>query len=72
MDEKRLEAYEKMLCAVQNEYDTIQKKMGELKAKGKVKSVTYQQLLGRKMMYQNMLSLYEIYGLIEKEDGIRK
>ncbi len=72
MDEKRLEAFEKMFCAVQNEYDTIQKKMEELKAKGKVKSVTYQQLLSRKMMYQNMLSLYEIYGLIEKEAGIRK
>lgn len=72
MDEKRLEAFEKMFCAVQNEYDTIQKKMEELKAKGKVKSVTYQQLLSRKMMYQNMLSLYEIYGLVEKEDGTRK
>lgn len=68
MDEKRLEAFEKMFCAVQNEYETIQKKMEELKAKGKVKSVTYHQLLGRKMMYQNMLSLYEIYGLTERED----
>lgn len=72
MDEKRLKAFEKMFCAVQNEYDAIQKKMEELKEKRKVKSVTYQQLLSRKMMYQNMLSLYEIYGLIEKEDGTRK
>lgn len=72
MDEKRLEAFEKMFCAVQNEYDAMQKKMEELKAKRKVKSVTYQQLLSRKMMYQNMLSLYEIYGLVEKEDGTRK
>ncbi len=68
MDETRWKAFEKMLCAVQKEYDTIQKKMEDLKVKGKVKTVTYQQLLGRKMMYQNMLSLYEVYGLVEKEE----
>ena len=61
MDEKRLEAFEKMLQAVQKEYKEILAKMDELKAKGRVKSATYQQLMGRKLMYQNMLSLYELY-----------
>ncbi|HJB27284.1 MAG TPA: hypothetical protein IAA06_00610 [Candidatus Blautia faecavium] len=65
MDEKRLEAFEKMLQAVQKEYKEILAKMDELKAKGRVKSATYQQLMGRKLMYQNMLSLYELYGLID-------
>ena len=65
MDEKRLEAFEKMLQAVQKEYKEILAKMDELKAKGRVKSATYQHLMGRKLMYQNMLSLYELYGLID-------
>lgn len=66
MDEKRLEQFEKMLSAVQTEYAGIVRQMEELKQKGKVKSVTYQQLLARKMMYQNMLSMYELYDLIER------
>ncbi len=64
MDEKRLENFEKMLGAVQKEYEDAVAKMDELKAKGRVKSATYHQLMGRKMMYQNMLSLYELYDLI--------
>ena len=68
--EKRLEQFEKMLQAVQTKYAAIVRQMEELKEKGRIKSVTYQQLLTRKMTYQNMLSMYEIYDLIEKEkDG---
>ena len=49
MNEKRLQQFEKMLAAVQSEYENIVRQMEELKAKGKIKSVTYQQLLTRKM-----------------------
>ena len=38
---------------------------------GKVKTVAYQQMMLRKLLYQNMLSLYEIYGLTEKEGDKR-
>ena len=67
MDEKRLEAFEKMLAAVQAEYADILSKMEKMKGAGKIKTVTYQQLMSRKLTYQNMLSLYEISGLTEKE-----
>lgn len=63
MENGRLEAFEKMLAAVQKEYADILSKMDKMKSEGKVKTVTYQQMLSRKMMYQNMLSMYEIYGL---------
>ena len=66
MDEKRLQQFEKMLSAVQTEYENIVRQMEELKEKGKIRSVTYQQLLARKMTYQNMLSMYELYDLIDK------
>lgn len=66
MDEKRLQQFEKMLSAVQTEYENIVRQMEELKEKGKIRSVTYQQILARKMTYQNMLSMYELYDLIEK------
>lgn len=64
MVENRLEAFEKMLTAVKTEYESILRQLEELKEKGKVKSVTYQQLLAKKMTYQNILSMYKIYDLI--------
>ena len=49
MDEKRLEAFEKMLAAVQAEYADILSKMEKMKGAGKIKTVTYQQLMSRKL-----------------------
>lgn len=63
---ERLEAFEKMLSAVQENYKSTVEKMEELKEKGRVKSATYRQLTGTKMMYQNMLSMYKIYGLLDE------
>ena len=65
--EERLEAFEIMLKAVQENYENTDVKMKELKAEGKEKSATYRQLMGNKLQYQNMISLYQIYGLL-KED----
>lgn len=64
MDEQRLKRFEKMLAAVQTEYDHISQQMENLKLQGKIKTVTYQQLLARKMMYQNMISMYQLYDLV--------
>ena len=65
--EKRLEAFEKMLAAIEANYAGIVSKMETLKAQGKEKSATYRQLMGNKLMYKDILSLYELYGLREKE-----
>ena len=64
---KRLDAFETMLKAVQNHYQETSSKMEMLKANGKVKSATYRQLMGNKIMYQNMLSMYRLYDLLEEE-----
>lgn len=62
--EDRLKAFEKMLLQVQESYETTVEKMKQLRAEGKEKSATYRQLMGNKLQYQNMLSLYKLYGLI--------
>ena len=49
------------------EYAGIVSKMEKLKGEGKVKTVTYKQLMASRLTYQNMLSLYEIYGLISTD-----
>ena len=63
---EREEKFEKMLHEVQKEYDVTVSKMEKLKAEDKTKTVTYKQLMSTKLMLQNMLSRYEIYGLLEK------
>ena len=65
--EQRLEAFEKMLSAIEANYAGIVSKMEALKAQGREKSATYRQLMGYKLMYKDILSLYELYGLREKE-----
>ena len=67
MEQKqRLESFEAMLAAIGSNYRDAVSKMEQLKAPGKEKTATYRQHLGNKLLYQNMLSLYEIYGLIDK------
>lgn len=64
--EERLAAFENMLKNVKDRYADTTEKMEKLKAEGKVKSVTYNQLMAEKLTLQKMLSMYEIYGIIEK------
>ena len=64
--EQRLEAFEKVLSAIEENYAGILSKMEALKSQGKEKSATYRQLMGNKLIYKDMLSLYELYGLKEK------
>ena len=61
----RLAAFEKMLAAVQADYASTVSKMTQLKTAGKEKTVTYRQLLGNKLALQNILTMYQIYGLID-------
>ena len=62
---EREEKFEKMLAFVQQRYaDTLQR-MEQLKAEDKTKSATFRQLMGDKLMYQNILTLYKLYGLLD-------
>lgn len=55
-----------MFQATLDEYDDVVMKMEKLKAENKMKTVTYKQLMASKLTLQNIISRYEIYGLIEK------
>ena len=62
---EREERFERMLQEIQAEYASIEQKMAALRAEGKTKTVTFRQLMGNKLMYQSMLSMYRDHGLIE-------
>ena len=63
---QREEKFEAMLQAVRQEYELTLEKMEKLKAADKTKTATYRQLLGDKLMLQNILSRYQIYGLLDE------
>lgn len=63
---EREEKFEKMLAFVQSSLADTTAKMERLKAEKKEKSATFRQLMGDKLLYQNMLSLYRIHGLLEE------
>ena len=56
-----------MLSSVLSEYEDVLGKMEKLKAENKVKTVTYRQLMATKLTLQNIISRYEIYGLLDKK-----
>lgn len=62
---ERLKAFEKMLQNVNDRYSDTVLKMEKLKAEGKMKSVTYNQLMAEKLSLQKIRSMYEIYGLLQ-------
>ncbi|MGN0650564.1 MAG: hypothetical protein ACI4KM_09030 [Oscillospiraceae bacterium] len=62
---EREEKFEKMLQAVQQQYEATVMKLDKLKAEGKNKTAAYKQLLCEKLTLQNILSMYRVYGLIE-------
>ena len=65
--EDRLQQFERMLAALQEQYRTTVQQMDRLKAQGKEKSATYRQLLGNKLMLGQFLTMYRVYGLLEDE-----
>ena len=62
---ERQEQFEKMLQVVQEQYASTVERLAVLKEQDKTKTATYRQLLGDKLMLQNILSLYKIYGLLD-------
>lgn len=63
---QREEKFERMFTAVKQQYQETSDKMEQLKGAGKEKSATFRQLMGNKLMLQNMLTMYQVYGLMEE------
>ena len=64
--ENRLESFEEMLSAVIRKYSETSEKLDILRSQGKNKTAAFRELLGDKLTCRYILSLYEQYGLIEK------
>ena len=64
-DLERLAAYDRMYADLLKERDKVLADMEKLRAAGKNKGVTYQQLMAQKLTVQNLIGRFEIYGIKE-------
>ena len=64
-DLERLAAYDRMYADLLRERDKVLADMDKLRAVGKNKGATYQQLLAQKLTVQNLIGRFEIYGIKE-------
>ena len=65
-DLERLAAYDRMYADLLKERDKVLADMEKLRAAGKNKGVTYQQLMAQKLTVQNLIGRFEIYGIKEQ------
>ena len=64
-DLERLAAYDRMYADLLREREQVLSNMERLRAAGKNRGVTYQQLLAQKLPVQNLIGRFEIYGIRE-------
>lgn len=64
---EREEKFERMLESIKTQYTSTVERLAALKAEDKTKTATYRQLLGEKLRLKEMLTLYEVYGLLDEE-----
>lgn len=60
----RLERFEKALTDILSEYDNLGKELGKLKDEGKNKTTKFKELLGRKLVYSMIITIFKRYDLI--------
>ena len=63
---ERLAAYDRMFSDLLAEREQVLAHMERLKAAGKGKGATYQQLMAQKLTLQNLIGRFEIYGIREE------
>ena len=64
-DAEKLAAYERMYADLLRERDKVLSDLDKLRAAGKNRGATYQQLLAQKLTVQNLVGRFEIYGIKE-------
>lgn len=63
---ERLERFEKALQDILNEYDNLGIELEKLRNEGKNKTTKFRELLGKKLVYSMIVTIFKRYDLIDK------
>ena len=62
-DMERLEQFEKMYAYIRQNHQETVEQLEKLRSENRQKTATFRQLTARKMKYEYMLALYELFGI---------
>ena len=60
----RLEKFEKALADILSEYDNLGKELENLRNEGKSKTTKFRELLGKKLVYSMIITIFKRYDLV--------
>ena len=63
----KLERFEKALQDILNEYDKLGEELEELRNEGKNKTTKFRELLGKKLVYSMIITIFKRYDLIDEK-----
>ena len=63
---EKLERFEKALDDILKSYNELGKELEKLRNEGKIKTVQFRELLGKKMVYSMIITIFKRYDLIDK------
>ena len=64
---ERLERFEKALNDIINEYNKLGRELEKLRSEGKIKTTKFRELLGKKLVYSMIITIFKRYDLIDKD-----
>lgn len=62
----KLERFEKALQDILDEYNKLGKELENLRNKGKMKTTKFRELLGKKLVYSMIITIFKRYDLLDK------
>ena len=62
----KLERFEKALNDIIDEYNKLGKELKALRDEGKMKTTKFRELLGKKLVYSMIITIFKRYDLIDK------
>lgn len=64
----RLERFEKALKDILDGYDEMGKELEKLRENGQMKTTKFRELLGKKLVYSMIITIFKRYNLIDKSN----
>ncbi len=65
---ERLENFERALQDILNEYNRLGKELENLRNEGKMKTTKFRELLGKKLVYNMIITIFKRYDLLDEKN----
>lgn len=64
----RLERFEKALKEIVDQYEQLGEQLEDLRNEGKMKTTKFRELLGKKLVYSMIITIFKRYDLLDEKN----